>query len=127
MSGHPAFLEAATRKPEHAPYMLRSHPHSTYLHLLGCTGLIGGSLFAAVGLLARGRSWHTPADSPYVDGTLFVLLTWLIGAVFDCYHLNGQLSGLFAVIVTLTLKHRLPGGYTVPEPSPARGQPPHTR
>ncbi len=123
---HPTYLAAAQRKPRQAAYMLRDHPHSTYLHLLGCTGLIGGSLFAAAGILALGRCGRSASDHPYFDGTLFVLLTWLIGAVFDCYHLNGQLVGLLGLVVALTLKHRLPVGYTVPEPRRPPGQTPET-
>ena len=128
---HPTFLAAVElapvkQKPKRAKYMLRDHPHSTYLHLLGCTGLIGGSLFAAAGILALGRCGRSASDHPYFDGTLFVLLTWLIGAALDCYHLNGQLVGLLGLVVALTLKHRLPVGYTVPEPHPPPGQTPET-
>lgn len=89
-------------------WLTRDHAHSTYLHTLATTGSVGGILLLLVVALAVHRAARDRPDHPWVDGTLFALVGWLIGAQFDCYHLNGHLFGLFAVFVAVTLAPRLP-------------------
>ncbi len=87
------------------------HAHSMYLHEAATTGLIGTALMLGAMLLClrrlppggRGTPW-APAN-PYADGTVFVLAGWLVGALFDCYQLNGTMFGLFAFIAALCLRH----------------------
>jgi O-antigen ligase len=78
-----------------------------YLHEAATTGLVGTALMlAALGLcLGRLRLRPGAPAHPYADGTLFVLAGWLVGALFDCYQLNGTMFGLFGFIAALGLRH----------------------
>lgn len=89
------------------------HAHSIYLHQLATTGALGGLILLAVVGLSLRRSFLDPPDHLYADGTLFVLVSWLIGGVFDAYHLNGHMFGLFTFIVALTLCHRAAIRYNI--------------
>ncbi len=79
------------------------HAHSLYLHEAATLGLPGLALALVVLGLTAWRAWRTPPVQPYADGTFFVLVGWLIGAVFDCYQLNGTMSGLFGMIALIVL------------------------
>jgi len=87
-------------------YLNRAHAHSTYLHVLAGTGLVGVAILVALLVLAARRAWLDPPTHPYVDGTIAVLAVWIVGAQFDCYHLNGHLIGMLAMAITFTLPHR---------------------
>jgi O-antigen ligase len=111
--GEGSFLTELREEPEYAEAVARvgreigrDHAHSTYLHTLAMTGIVGFTLLLAMLGLAVWRAARDPADHPYADGHLFVVVTWLIGAQFDCYHLNGHQFGLFAVVVAFTLAGR---------------------
>lgn len=78
-----------------------NHAHSLYLHVLACTGAIGGIVVLAIVVLSLVRAVRASSELLYAEGTLFVLLSWLIGAAFDCYQLNSHLFGLFAFILVL--------------------------
>jgi hypothetical protein len=84
----------------------RDHPHSTYLYALACLGMIGGAILLAWMLIVVHRCWSDPPDHVYADGTLAALVTWLIGAQFDCYNLNGEEFGLLGLIISVTLHAR---------------------
>jgi O-antigen ligase len=95
------------------------HAHSLYLHELATAGAPGGLLLAAIIVLTFRRAARARADDPYADGTLFVLIAWLLGAQFECYQLAGNMFGLFAFIVALTLPQRV-----APRPvTPSRTRP----
>ena len=85
------------------------HAHSVYLHELATTGFAGGIIVLAVVVLCVVRALSLAPAHPYADGTLFVLASWLIGAQFDCYQLNGTMFGLLTVVVALTLPARAAG------------------
>jgi O-antigen ligase len=104
-------------------YLDRGHPHSSYLHVLATTGVIGGAAFLAVIALALCNAWRDEAGPPGARGEsslsrstahacqpvmVAALVTWLIGAQFDAYHLNGHLFGLLGVIAAATLPLRPP-------------------
>ncbi len=79
------------------------HAHSLYLHELATTGLVGLALAgSALGLIAL-RTWRGSPTDAYAAGTFWAFVTWLVGAAFDCYELNGTMFGLFAVIASLAL------------------------
>ncbi|MHC4416074.1 MAG: O-antigen ligase family protein [Planctomycetota bacterium] len=99
------------------------HAHSMYLHQLATTGAPGALIILGVVLLAIWRAYRDPPDHPYADGTLFVLISWLIGAQTDCYNLNGHLFGLFGLIVALTLPHRAAIRYKLRAGDSAESQP----
>lgn len=82
------------------------HAHSVYMHVLACTGLPGVLLLAGVVVMSVRRVFRCHPEHVYSIGTILVLITWLIGAVFDAYHLNGNMFGLFTLIVALTLPYR---------------------
>jgi O-antigen ligase len=105
---HPDFkaVLARARTERHRDYMQRSHPHSMYLYSLASTGLVGGALLVGVIALVMRRCWLDAPNHVYADGTLFALISWLIGAQFDCYNLDGHRLGLFALIVAVTLPGR---------------------
>ncbi len=46
---------------------------------------------------------HLPSPHPWLIALPLVLATWIIGSLFDCYHLNGNLVGLLAFIITITI------------------------
>jgi O-antigen ligase len=103
----PSFRRAMERRPEDArKKMDRVHAHSVPLHALATTGTVGGVIVAALLLLAAVGAWRDRPDHPYVDGTLFVLLGWIVGGLFDCYTLNGHLLGLRMLAVALPLPRR---------------------
>ncbi|MHC4101472.1 MAG: O-antigen ligase family protein, partial [Planctomycetota bacterium] len=89
------------------------HAHSLYLHELATAGALGAGLLAAIIVLTLRRAAGDRSDHPYADGTLYVLIAWLIGAQFDCYQLAGNMFGLFTFIVALTLPQR-----AAPRPAP---------
>jgi hypothetical protein len=52
------------------------------------------------------RAGTAPGDPLYADGLLLGTLALLIGAVFDAYHLAGQLVGVFALLIVATIPNR---------------------
>ncbi|UCD73880.1 MAG: O-antigen ligase family protein [Phycisphaerales bacterium] len=86
--------------------MRRDHPHSMYLYTLTCTGAIGGILMLAVIVLLVRQLWRDPPNHPWALGSMFVLIGWLIGAMFDCHELNGHAFGLMGYLAAATLPHR---------------------
>lgn len=86
--------------------MRRDHPHSMYLHSLACTGLIGTLLMVMVMVLLIIQVTRDRLDHPWAMGTIFVLIGWLIGALFDCHELNGHTFGLMGYVAAATLTHR---------------------
>jgi O-antigen ligase len=89
-------------------YLTRDHAHSTYLHTLASTGVIGVALLALVLIVVLRQAWRDRPDHPYSDGMLLVLVCWVVGAQFDCYELNGHQLGLLGLIAALTLPGRPP-------------------
>ena len=82
------------------------HAHSVLMHEAAVLGLPGVLITLAIGALGLKRAWSDPPGNRYADGTFFVLLGWLVGALFDCYHFNGTMFGLFTVGVALTMPYR---------------------
>jgi O-antigen ligase len=82
------------------------HAHSLYLHVLASTGLMGLLVLLAVMAGALHRAWRDKWDHPYAAGTFFAILGWLLAGLFDAVHLNGQMLGVFAAMVTITLPTR---------------------
>jgi O-antigen ligase len=97
------YRRAMRKGGKRASYMSRDHAHSVYLHSLACTGLTGCAILTALLLLLVTRGWRNPGDNLYADGTLLVLLTWIVGAQFDCYQLNSHLFGLLAFALVLVV------------------------
>ena len=93
------------------------HAHSVYMHALACTGLPGVLILAGVVVMSVRRVCRFRPGHVYSIGTILVLTTWLIGAVFDAYHLNGNMFGLFTLIVALTLPYRSDGNKPQPAPT----------
>jgi O-antigen ligase len=83
-----------------------NHAHSFTMHELATAGAPGALLLAAIVAVTLYRANRDRRDHPYVDGTLYALIGWLIGAQFDCYQLAGNMFGLFTFLVALTLPHR---------------------
>ncbi len=95
------------------------HAHSVYMHVLACTGLPGALILGGVVVMSVRRVAKCRRGHVYSLGTILVLITWLIGAVFDAYHLNGNMFGLFTLIVALTLpRHSNHSGGNEPQPAP---------
>jgi O-antigen ligase len=105
---HPAVIEALARSPEQRKYLTRDHPHSMYLYTLACSGSVGGAILLAVLTLLVIRCVRNRPDHLFADGTLFVLMSWMIGTMSDCYNLNGNLMGLFGLICIDALRDRPP-------------------
>jgi len=110
-----ARLESPTRTDEgrakklaerRIKYMSRDHAHSTYLHTLAQQGVVGMALLVcAMGAIVV-RAWKDRFDHPYAGAALFVLVSWMVGAQFDCYELNGNQLGLLAVVVASVMPRR---------------------
>jgi O-antigen ligase len=101
----PGFQRALDREPERANYLARDHPHNTPLHVLAVTGVIGLTLLLSVFVLALMQAARAPMDHPLLVAVPFVMVVWIIGGLFDSYHLNGGLLGLFMLLVSVTLPH----------------------
>jgi len=113
--GAGAYYDQATALPEYQQLVAqrpgierftKDHAHSTYIHALATTGVIGATLLLAVLIAVVMQAWPMRADEWWSHATIFVLLTWLIGTQFDCYHLNSQLFGVFALVMTFTIPFR---------------------
>lgn len=89
-----------------ADRLARAHPHSVYLYVLASGGAVGGVIVAALIVMLIRQCWRDPPDHIYGDGALIALITWLIGALFDCYNLNGHMFGLLVLIAAVTLAGR---------------------
>ncbi len=87
-------------------YLDHDHAHSTYFHTLAGTGVVGLALLVGMLVLIARRCALDPRTHPYVDGTLGVLIVWIVGAQFECFHLNGHLLGMLALVLTATLPNR---------------------
>lgn len=79
------------------------HAHSMYVHVLACTGIVGGLIVAGLLLISIVRIWQHPPVGIYADGFLLVLLSWLIAAMFDAYQASGLPFGLFAFLMAASL------------------------
>jgi len=92
-------------------YIERDHAHSSLLHMLVGTGVVGVLPFAALILLLLIRSARDPDDHPFARAQLAAMLTWTIGSVFDSYHLTGHAFAILILLTTFVMRYR---------PSPAR-------
>lgn len=96
-------FEAAAADAGYGEYLVGArHAHSTYLHALACTGVIGGALLGAVVAMACRRAWRAPPQGALSDGSFWALLAWLVAASFDAYQLAGQMFGVLALVVAVT-------------------------
>jgi len=106
----PAHQQAEEMARQHNPDLVermgRDHPHSMYLYTLACTGLIGTIIMLTAMVLLIRQVWRDPANHPWALGTIFVLIGWLIGAMFDSHNLNGHVFGLMGYIAAATMPHR---------------------
>jgi O-antigen ligase len=102
----PEYEELVRARPAKAEDFARDHAHSTYLHVLACQGAVGGLLLLGTGVLLARAAWRARVGHVFADGTAFVLLAWLIGAQFDCLHLNGHTFGLLALTAAVSLAPR---------------------
>lgn len=87
-------------------YLEHDHAHSSYLHTLADTGVIGLALLLLMLLVIARQIWRDPPTHWYVAGTMGVLVVWIIGAGFDTYHLSGHYFGMLALVFTATLPNR---------------------
>jgi O-antigen ligase len=105
----PEYADVVARSPGTPPsYFAQGHPHSTYFHALAATGAIGAGLFGMTVLLLLRNALRDRPDHAYAPLHACVLIGWLIGAAFDCYNLNAHLFGVFALLITFTLRNRPP-------------------
>ena len=74
------------------------------MQVLATTGAIGAIIIATLFVLALAARGSPKLDSVYSYGTKLVLVIWLIGAVFDAYHLNGNMFGLFTFVLALSFR-----------------------
>ncbi|MHC4427015.1 MAG: O-antigen ligase family protein [Planctomycetota bacterium] len=79
------------------------HAHSVWMHELATVGIVGSLLLGSLVCMIACRLFKLADASRYGVGTLAVLATWVVGGIFDAYHLNGNTFGLFTVIVSLAL------------------------
>ena len=98
--------QAAIERDPNAEVWFKDHAHSTYLHTLATTGAVGGAALLAAIVFLLMQAGPMRISEPWSHGTLFVVIGWLIGAQFDCYHLNSHLFGLFALAVTASIAIR---------------------
>ncbi len=104
--GAGGYAQAAAESSFGAMLPNSHHANSLYMHVLASTGIIGLALLAGVVGLSLYRAYRDRADHIYVDGSLFALITWLVGAAFDTYQLSGQLFGMFVFITVITSRPR---------------------
>jgi len=82
------------------------HAHSLYLHVLASQGLLGLIVLVLVVTGALVRAWRDRWDHPFAAGSFYALLAWLLAGCFDAVHLSGEMLGVFAALVTVTLPTR---------------------
>jgi hypothetical protein len=102
----PEYRKLVEDEPDDAEKFARDHAHSTYLQILSGQGLIGALVLASLLLLAIHQAWRDPDDHVYAVASLGALVSWIIGGLTDCYHLNGHTFGLLAMILAVTLPRR---------------------
>jgi O-antigen ligase len=105
-AAEPSFQRALDRADHHSEFMDKDHPHSIYLYTLACLGVIGAVVLLAVILTTLRQCWRDPPNHLFAEGTFFAMLTWYVGAQFDCYNLDGSRLGLFGVMVAVTMPWR---------------------
>lgn len=103
----PNAQQLVSEHPKKEKIIFRGHSHSTYLHTLATLGIVGELILLSVVILACRATLRKSFAHPWADALFPALLTWLIGAQFDCYHLNGHYFGLFAFIIALASAHVL--------------------
>ncbi len=108
----PEFQDAVQKardcNPSLVARMERDHTHNMYLQTLASAGTVGGILLLAVIIFHIRQCIRDRKEHAYALGTLFILIGWLIGALFDCHEQNGHLMGLLALIGTITMTGRAP-------------------
>ncbi len=82
------------------------HAHSLFLHDAATLGFTGLFFTLVVLFECLRRAWSDPPRDRYGDGSFFVLVGWLIGALFDCYQFSGTMFGLFSMVIALTMPWR---------------------
>lgn len=85
---------------------IHNHAHSTPLHLLATTGLVGAATFTAMIFIAfRGARWHArrASDNPYAAGPIYALTGLLLAGLFDSIHVNAQTSALLFLLLALAM------------------------
>ena len=103
--GTGGYPNAFARSP-YAEITRARHAHSLYMHVLACSGIVGGLLVLGVVLVVLSRAYRDPPDHIFADGTLFALVAWLVGAAFDAYQLTGQMFGVFAFMCVAVIPMR---------------------
>ena len=98
------------------------HAHSLYLHDAATLGFTGLAFTLVVLFACLRRAWSDPPRDRYGDGSFFVLVGWLIGALFDCYQFSGTMFGLFSVVIALTMPWRA-SSHTASQPRSDDGGP----
>ncbi|MCA9297367.1 MAG: O-antigen ligase family protein, partial [Phycisphaerales bacterium] len=105
----PAFRnlnETHARRKSRIAYLTRQHAHATPLHTLITTGLVGFVLMTGLFVVLILRAIRDPADHMFADGQLAALLTWIVGSLFDSYHLTGHVFGLLMLLIAMLLAYR---------------------
>jgi O-antigen ligase len=105
-AAEPSFQSALDRAGNHAEFMDKHHPHSTYLYTLACLGSVGAVFLLVAIFTTLRQAWRDPPNHLFADGAFFAMLTWFIGAQFDCYNLDGSRLGLFGVMVAVSMPFR---------------------
>ena len=78
------------------------HAHSVYMQVLATNGAIGAIIVAMLFTLALFARGSPSLNNVFSIGTKLVLIIWLIGAVFDASHQNGNMFGLFTFVLVLS-------------------------
>jgi O-antigen ligase len=107
IEGHQRAVE---RRPNKVEYLTRGQPHSTPLHVLVTTGVVGGVVAAGVIGLSLGRAGRMTLGAarwreaePLMAAVPFAILLWVIGSFFDSYHLSGDRAGLLFVLISMAV------------------------
>lgn len=78
------------------------HAHSVYMQVLATTGSIGAILIAILFTLALSARGSPSLNNVFSIGMKLVLIIWLIVAVFEASHLNGNMFGFFTFVLVLS-------------------------
>lgn len=105
LQSHQTALE---RWPQRERLLNTSQPHSSHLQMLQATGIIGLMIFWSLLGYIIVQAWRDRHDHFYVDGTLLVILVWIVAAQFDSFHLSGTSFGMLTFAAAVSMRHRLP-------------------
>ena len=104
----PEFIELAAERPPDRPAEAKTQPHSLYMHVLFSHGLVGALVAFPALLIVTVRLLRRRPESVFTCGLFAVMISWLVGTMFDSYNTSGAQFGLYGLLMAAALPWRPP-------------------